>query len=211
MTEYKDKRPTWCEGDPHAKVVENKMAIMEHFAAIMKLSGISVDAPDTQRTPERFWEVINLATKGYNKQVTLHRVYDDDHLDGLPTMRISKGIKFTSFCEHHWMPFIGTCDIAYVPDGKVTGMSKLPQVVEKYAMRFQNQERMTEQIAQEIWDVVKPQGLMVITRAIHTCERVEGFVRDGPYICSAVRGVFTKDINPREEALKLLETSDNKV
>lgn len=116
-------------------------------------------------------------------------------------------------CEHHWMPFLGTCDVAYIPGGRVTGMSKIPQVVEKYANRFQNQERMTEQIAEELWTKISPEpmGIMVVTRAIHTCERVEGYRRDGPYICSSIRGIFTKEVSPRDEALRLLEISNDSV
>ena len=185
--------------------MKNKEMIMQRFESIMNLVGINPHTHDTQRTPERFWEVLVCATKGYSQTVSLDRLYDDkqetvEHA----AIRISTGIPFTSFCEHHWMPFIGTADIAYIPNGKVTGMSKLPQLVEKYAHRFQNQERMTEQIANEIEEVVKPLGVYVITRARHTCELVEGYNRDGPYVCSAIRGIFTKDVNPREEVLRLL-------
>ena len=171
----------------------------------MHLTGIDDDTDDTRRTPERFWEVVVCATKGYSQEVTLDRLYDDVQEDPKhAAIRISTGIPFTSFCEHHWMPFTGTADIAYIPNGKVTGMSKLPQLVEKYAHRFQNQERMTEQIANEIVAVVKPLGVYVITRARHACELVEGYNRDGPYICSAIRGVFAENVNPREEVLRLL-------
>ena len=181
---------------------------MHLFSGIMQLSGISPDTPDTKRTPERFWETLRYATQGYSKEVTLARVYDDTANPEFPVLRISPGIPFVSFCEHHWAPFIGTVDIAYIPQGKVTGMSKLPQVVEKYANRFQNQERMTEQIAEEIWTVVEPMGVMVVSKGVHTCERIEGYQRNKPYICSSVRGVFTKEVNPRTEFLGLLNSTD---
>lgn len=196
--------PSYVKGNPHEQVKKNKQEIMAHFTTIMELSGIRSDTKDTKRTPERFWEVIQLATEGYDKEVTLSRMYDDDADPDLPVLRISQGIPFISFCEHHWMPFIGTVDIAYMPKGKVTGMSKLPQLVEKYAHRFQNQERMTEQIAEEIWQTVKPIGVMVISRAVHTCERVEGFTRQGPYICSSIKGKFKEQLDPRGEVLQLL-------
>ena len=199
--------PSYVIGNPHQQVKDNKEEIMKHFRAIMELSGISPETADTKRTPERFWEVINLATEGYDREVKLGRMYDETADPELPVLRISKGIPFISYCEHHWMPFTGTVDIAYIPKGQITGMSKLPQVVEKYAHRFQNQERMTEQIAEEIWRVVEPLGVMVISKARHTCERVEGFNRLGPYICSAVRGKFAELLNPREEVLQLLEGS----
>ena len=196
--------PSYVKGNPHEQVEKNKAEIMHLFNGIMQLAGIDPHTEDTKRTPERFWEVLMYATQGYSQKVTLDRTYEDSANPEYPVLRISSGIPFVSFCEHHWAPFIGTVDIAYIPKGRVTGMSKLPQVVEKYAHRFQNQERMTEQIAEEIWTVVEPMGVMVISRGMHTCERIEGFRRDGLYICSAVRGVFCKEINPRTEALNLL-------
>jgi len=192
-------------------VKANKAEIMHLFRGIMQLSGIDSQTEDTQRTPERFWEVLMCATQGYEQEVTLSRTYEDTASSDLPVMRISQGIPFVSFCEHHWMPFIGTVDIAYVPKGRVTGMSKLPQLVQKYAHRFQNQERMTEQIAEEIWQTVEPMGVMVISKAVHSCERVEGQYRNGPYICSAIRGVFSKELNPRAEALGLIDPSSSNI
>ena len=200
--------PEYVKGDPHEQVEKNKTEIMHLFSGIMQLAGIDPNTHDTKRTPERFWEVLMYATKGYPQEVTLERTYEDSANPDFPVMRISTGIPFVSFCEHHWMPFIGTVDIAYIPKGEVTGMSKLPQVVEKYAHRFQNQERMTEQIAEEIWTIVKPMGVMVVSKGMHSCERVEGYRRDGPYVCSAVRGVFTKETNPRNEVLGLLNSID---
>jgi len=198
--------PPYVQGDPGKKVDENKAEIMHLFSGIMQLAGIDPNTADTRRTPERFWEVLKYATQGYSQEVTIDRCYDDCADEDYPVMRISKGIPFVSFCEHHWMPFFGTCDVVYIPGGKVTGMSKIPQVVEKFAHRFQNQERMTEQIAEELWTKITPQpmGVYVITRAVHTCERIEGYRRDGPYICSAIRGIFTKEVNPRQEAMGLL-------
>lgn len=196
--------PSYVQGNPHEQVEKNKAEIMHLFNGIMQLSGIDPNTEDTKRTPERFWEVLMYATQGYPQEVTLDRTYEDSANPDFPVMRISPGIPFVSFCEHHWMPFVGTVDISYIPKGKVTGMSKLPQVVEKYAHRFQNQERMTEQIAEEIWTVVEPMGVMVVIKGMHTCERIEGYIRNKPYITSAVRGVFTKNINPRSECLELL-------
>ncbi len=199
--------PSYVNGNPHEHVKKNKQEIMRHFEAIMELSGIRSNTEDTQRTPERFWEVIMSATKGYPQEVSLERTYKDTAGLELPVLRISKGIPFTSYCEHHWMPFFGTVDIAYIPKGVVTGMSKLPQVVEKYAHRFQNQERMTEQIAEEIWQKVDSIGVMVISKAVHMCERVEGFTREGPYICSSIKGKFKEQLDPRAEVLQLLQAA----
>lgn len=198
--------PSYVGEDPYGMVKKNKAEIMHLFRGIMQLAGIDANTPDTQRTPERFWEVLCVATRGYDMEVSVDRCYDDCADEDYPVMRMSSGIPFISFCEHHWMPFIGTCDVAYIPGGRVTGMSKIPQVVNKYANRFQNQERMTEQIAEELWTKISPapMGVYVVTRGVHTCERVEGYIREGPYICSAVRGVFSLDVNPREEALRLL-------
>ncbi len=200
--------PNYVVGNPHEQVIANKQEIMHLFTGIMHLAGINPDTPDTKRTPERFWETLVYATKGYPQEVTLERTYEDSAGEEFPVMRISQGIPFVSFCEHHWMPFVGTVDIAYIPKGRVTGMSKLPQVVQKYAHRFQNQERMTEQIAEEIWEIVEPMGVYVISKGRHMCELIEGFSREGPYICSAIRGKFTIDVNPRTEVLSLLNSTN---
>lgn len=195
--------------DPHACVVDNKEQIMQHFREILHLCGFEVDSPDLKRTPERQWEVLELITRGYTREVTLERMYQDYGNEDMASLRICPGIKFISVCEHHFMPFYGTVDIAYVPkNNKVTGLSKLPQLVEKYALRPQIQERMNDQIADELMTRCDSAGVLVIIRARHMCEIIEGYWRDKPYTTSRMRGLFAVNPALKEEALDLIELSE---
>jgi len=203
MREVKDMETV----NPHVAVIENKVEIMEHFEQILLLSGFDPQAHALKRTPERQWEVLEFMTSGYERDVTLERMYNDYGGD-TPNLRISTGIRFISVCEHHFMPFNGKVDIAYLPkDGMVTGMSKLPQLVLKYARRPQIQERMTQEIADELTDRCRLMGAMVIVRGYHTCEQVEGYDRDGPYITSSITGMFKLNPYLKDEARALIEST----
>ena len=116
-----------------------------------------------------------------------------------------KDITFYSMCEHHLMPFYGKAHVAYIPDGKVVGLSKLARTVEVYARRLQIQERMTAQIADDIMKYLAPQGVMVMLEAEHMCMTMRGIKKPGSRtITSAVRGIFEKDVAARAEAISLI-------
>lgn len=110
---------------------------------------------------------------------------------------------FISLCEHHLLPFYGDCYIGYVPDAKIVGASKLARLVEKYSRRLQLQERMTNEMAQEIMDKLKPKGCMVVTVAEHFCMKMRGVKKPAKMICSAIRGLFEKP-ELRNEFLSLI-------
>jgi len=185
-------------------VLDNKEEIVKHFKQILELSGFDPNEPDLLRTPERQWEILELMTRGFDMDVTLERMYKDFG-DDMASLRICPGIRFISVCEHHFAPFFGTMDIAYVPkNGKVTGLSKLPQLVQKYALRPQLQERMEEQIAHELMERCNLNGVMINTYGTHTCEICEGFWREDPYTTSTVKGLFMANPYLKDEALKLL-------
>ena len=182
----------------------NKEEIMSHFSAILDLAGFDIARADILRTPERQWEVLEYMTRGFEMDVTLERMYED-YGDDFSNLRICPSIEYVSVCEHHFIPFFGKVDIAYLPNnGKVTGLSKLPQLVQKYALRPQLQEKMTDQIADELMKRCCFGGVMVIAEGQHTCEMVEGFRRDKPYITSSVRGLFGLNPYLKQEALALL-------
>jgi GTP cyclohydrolase I len=186
----------------------NKKQIVEKFEEILKLCGFNMQYPGMQRTPERQWEVLELMTKGYCNHVTLHRMYPDFCEE--PQLRLCPGIKYISFCEHHFMPFVGHAHIAYVPnkcDGKVAGLSKLPQLVQKHALRPQIQEKMTEAIALELMGTCNIQDVMVVVQGQHMCEVIEGYWRDSPYVTSSIHGRFFDNTALREETLKLMGMS----
>ena len=138
-------------------------------------------------------------TSGHKMEVTLERVYTEK-----PNMVVERGISFISLCEHHLMPFHGQVHIAYIPhEEKVTGLSKLDQLVQKYALRLQIQERMTQQIADELEERIHPKGVMVMSEAVHTCKIIEGYP-GGKYVNSVCTGVFLLFGAPREEAMRIM-------
>ncbi len=192
------------ETSPHESILKNKELIVRHFKDILELAGYDPDYEGFKRTPERQWEILELMSRGFDSEVTLDRMYND-FSDNLASLRICPGIEFISVCEHHFAPFFGKVDIAYVPkNSKVTGLSKLPQLVLKYALRPQIQERMEMQIADELMERCDLNGVMVNTYGRHTCELCEGYRRDDPYTTSTVKGLFMANPYLKDEALKLL-------
>lgn len=155
------------------------------------------------RTPERVEKSMKWLTRGYRlsvEQVIGDGIFDEDHHN----MIIVKDIEMYSLCEHHILPFFGKVHVAYIPNGKILGLSKVPRVVDVFARRLQVQERMTEQIAQAIWDVLEPQGVAVVIEAAHLCMMMRGVEKqNSKTLTSAMRGVFLEDLRTREEFLRL--------
>ncbi|MHC4721597.1 MAG: GTP cyclohydrolase I FolE [Planctomycetota bacterium] len=116
-----------------------------------------------------------------------------------------RDISFSSVCEHHMMPFIGKCHVAYLPDGQVLGVSKLARVVDCFARRLQVQERLTVQIADFLMDNLKPKGVAVVVEASHSCMTIRGIKKPGSVmVTSALRGIFIRDSKSRNEVLGLM-------
>jgi GTP cyclohydrolase I len=156
-----------------------------------------------RRTPERMERSLSWLTRGYRlsvEQVVGDAVFDEDHHN----MVIVKDIEMYSLCEHHVLPFFGRVHIAYIPAGRIVGLSKLPRVVEVFARRLQVQERLTDQIAGALWDVLQPQGVGVICEAYHLCMMMRGVEKqNSKTITSAMRGAFLDDQRTRDEFLRL--------
>lgn len=158
------------------------------------------------RTPDRVAKALRFLTSGYDRDV------DDVVNDALFTvdyseMVIVKDIDFYSLCEHHLLPFFGRCHVAYVPDGKVIGLSKLPRLVEVFSRRLQVQERLTSQIAETIAAKARPLGVAVVMEATHLCMAMRGVEKQNSVaLTSAMRGVFRTDARTRMEFLNLLRT-----
>ncbi len=155
------------------------------------------------KTPERVEKSLRWLTRGYQlsvEDVIGDAVFDEEHHN----MIVVKDIEMYSMCEHHVLPFFGKVHIAYIPDGKIVGLSKLPRIVEVFARRLQVQERLTEQIATAIQDVLRPQGVGVVIEAAHLCMMMRGVEKqNSKTITSAVKGVFLDDLRTREEFLRL--------
>ena len=156
------------------------------------------------RTPERVEKSLRWLTRGYEmsiEDVVGDGVFEADHDE----MVIVKDIELYSLCEHHLLPFYGRAHIAYIPDGKILGFSKLPRIVEVYARRLQVQERLTDQIATAIQDILEPIGVGVVIDCAHLCMMMRGVEKQSSRtITSAVRGRFRSDARTREEFLQLV-------
>jgi GTP cyclohydrolase IA len=155
------------------------------------------------KTPERVQKSLEWLTRGRQMQVESvigDALFDEDHNH----MVIVKDIEMYSLCEHHMLPFFGKVHVAYIPDGRIVGLSKVPRIVEVFARRLQVQERLTTQIAQALTDVLRPQGVGVIIEAYHLCMMMRGVEKqNSKTITSAMEGVFLKDLRTREEFLRL--------
>ncbi len=155
------------------------------------------------RTPARVAAALEFLTRGYGQtvdEVIGTALFEERH----DSMVIVKDIEVYSLCEHHMLPFFGKAHIAYIPDGRIVGISKLPRIVDVFARRLQLQERLTEEIAQAIEDALNPQGVGVVVEAIHLCMMMRGVEKqNSKTITSAVRGLFRRDHRTREEFLRL--------
>jgi len=155
------------------------------------------------RTPERVEKSLRWLTRGSQSTVQDaigSAIFDEGHHN----MVIVKDIEMYSLCEHHLLPFFGKVHIAYIPNGKIVGLSKLPRVVDVFARRLQVQERMTEQIATALMTVLQPKGVGVIIEASHLCMMMRGVEKQNSRtITSAMKGTFREDLRTREEFLRL--------
>jgi GTP cyclohydrolase I len=178
-------------------------AIGKHMSAIMAELNLDLDDPNFQETPERvakmYLEMFHGLREGSQPKVTTFPNEGDYH-----HMVIEKEIPFYSMCAHHFVPFYGHAHIAYIPESRIVGLSKLPRILEFYAKRPQLQERLTEQVAEFLWSKLKPQGVMVVIEARHLCVEMRGVKKAGAMTTtSALRGCFA-DRKVREEFLSLL-------
>jgi GTP cyclohydrolase I len=156
-----------------------------------------------QRTPHRVSKMYDFLTQGYRQDVTKvvnNAVFAEKYKE----MVIVKDIDFFSLCEHHLLPFYGKVHIAYIPNGKIIGLSKLPRIVDVFARRLQVQERMTQQIAETLYDVLNPDGVAVVAEARHLCMMMRGVEKQNSVATtSAMMGIFRDDEKTRAEFLNL--------
>ncbi len=177
---------------------------------VRDLLGDLGEDPDRQgllKTPERVEKSLRWLTRGYQlsvRDVIGDAVFEEEHHN----MVLVRDIEMYSMCEHHMLPFFGKVHIAYIPDGKIVGLSKLPRIVEVFARRLQVQERLTEQIARAVEEVLEPRGVGVVIEAYHLCMMMRGVEKqNSKTITSALRGEFRDDAKTREEFLYLAHAS----
>jgi len=176
-------------------------------AEVRHILGAIGENPDREgllKTPERFEKALRWLTRGYHLSV-MDVVGDALFHEQHNSMILVRDIELYSLCEHHILPFFGRAHVAYIPDGKIVGLSKLPRIVEMFARRLQVQERLTDQIADAIMDVLEPHGVGVLVEAVHLCMAMRGVEKQNSRtVTSAVRGIFRSDIRTREEFLRLV-------
>ena len=156
------------------------------------------------KTPERVAKAWKFLAKGYRQELgtVINNAVFKEKYDEMVTV---KDIDFFSLCEHHLLPFFGKAHIAYIPDGKIIGLSKIPRIVDMFGRRLQVQERMTHQIAETINDVLSPKGVAVVLEGEHMCMQMRGVEKQNSYATtSAMIGQFRKDSKTRDEFLKIV-------
>jgi GTP cyclohydrolase IA len=158
------------------------------------------------RTPERMEKALKFLTKGHSEdpeQILRGAMFDVDYDE----MVIVRDIEMFSLCEHHLLPFIGKVHVAYIPNGKVIGLSKLPRLVDVFARRLQVQERLTTQIAETIQNAINPQGVGVVIEARHLCMMMRGVEKQhSSAVTSSMLGCFRQEQETREEFLSLIRS-----
>ncbi|HEU4631752.1 MAG TPA: GTP cyclohydrolase I FolE [Gemmatimonadaceae bacterium] len=169
----------------------------------LELLGEDPERDGLLKTPERVARSLAWLTRGQDMDAhdaVGDAVFEEEH----ENMVLVRDIDFYSLCEHHMLPFFGKVHVAYIPDGRIVGLSKLPRLVEVFARRLQVQERLTEQIAAALCDVLRPVGVGVVIEAVHLCMMMRGVEKQGSStITSALRGSFRTDERTRAEFLRL--------
>ena len=169
----------------------------------LELIGEDPTREGLDRTPARVARSLKFLTQGYAssaEEVVGKGIFKEDH----DNMIMVRDIELYSLCEHHMLPFFGKAHVAYIPNGKIVGLSKIPRIVDVYARRLQVQERLTEQIAEGLCRVLNPSGVGVVIEAYHLCMMMRGVEKqNSKTITSSLRGAFREDPKTRDEFLRL--------
>jgi GTP cyclohydrolase I len=189
------------------EISETKKAIEAAVRTILTNIGEDPDRQGLRGTPGRIARMYDELTAGYHTnpiKLINDALFDVDYTE----MVIVKDIDFYSLCEHHMLPFFGRAHVAYIPKGKVVGLSKIPRIVEMFARRLQVQERMTQQIANFIDEALHPYGVAVVVEATHMCSMMRGIKKaNATMVTSAISGLFEKDPKTRAEFMGLISGS----
>ncbi|WP_036480455.1 GTP cyclohydrolase I FolE [Myxosarcina sp. GI1] len=192
------------EAEIHATTEAAKEQMMDAVRIMLESVGEDPEREGLLKTPKRVAEAMQFLTQGYKQSletIVNGAIFDEGHNE----MVLVRDIDFFSLCEHHMLPFMGRAHVAYIPNQKVVGLSKLARVVEMYARRLQVQERLTRQIAEAIQTVLEPQGVAVVMEATHMCMSMRGVQKPGSWtVTSAMLGAFQDEQKTREEFLNLI-------
>ncbi len=177
-----------------------------HYKAILQLLGEDPEREGLLKTPERVAKAWAYITKGYNEdpiEILRSAIFREEYKQ----MVLVKDIEVYSVCEHHMLPFVGKAHVAYIPNGYITGLSKIARVVDCFARRLQVQERLTVQIRDSIQQALNPVGVAVVIEASHMCMQMRGIEKQGSATTtSAFTGIFLSDPRTREEFMSLISS-----
>lgn len=178
-------------------------SLAENYRNIIENLGEDIDREGLEKTPERVAKAMQFLTHGYELnplEILKSALFTEDHKQ----MIIVKDIEVYSMCEHHMLPFFGKAHVAYIPNGKIVGLSKIPRIVDAFARRMQVQERLTDQIKNCIEDALKPLGVAVVIEAQHMCMQMRGIQKQNSFTTtSSFTGAFEKD-KTRKEFISLI-------
>lgn len=183
---------------------EKLAALATHYKAILELLGEDTEREGLLRTPERVAKAMDFLTHGYDEdpaQILLSAKFKEEYKQ----MVVVKDIELYSLCEHHMLPFYGKAHVAYIPNGYITGLSKIPRVVDCFSRRLQVQERLTVQIRDCVQQALNPLGVAVVIEAAHMCMQMRGVEKQNSVTTtSAFTGAFLNQLQTREEFLQII-------
>ena len=196
--------------NPETEFREGLDDLATHYRSVLTLLGEAVSRDGLEKTPMRVAKAMQILTRGYTQDP--HKVLTDALFkEDYNQMVIVKDIDVFSLCEHHMLPFYGKCHVAYIPDGYITGLSKIARVVDIFSHRLQVQERLTQQIKDCIQSTLKPQGVMVVIEAKHMCMQMRGVEKQNSITTTSdFSGVFN-DLNTRQEFMSLLRGESKRI
>ena len=187
--------------------MEKQKEFEEAVAKVLELLGEDPKREGLLKTPSRVAKAWSFLTEGYHqdpKEILSQALFTSSNDE----MVVVRDIEFYSTCEHHMLPIIGRAHVAYIPDGKVVGLSNIPRIVNLFARRLQIQEQMTEQIADAISETINPKGVAVVLHARHMCMEMRGVEKiNSTTVSSALRGLFKSDQRTRSEFYNIINTS----